>query len=125
MKRSYSTDLTNAEWECIKPYVPPPNNRGRPRIHGTRIILDAIFYVLRSGCPWRLLPRDLERLGRPSTTTSAHGGSTAPGKGSTRQFASSCALSSDEIPNPVPGLWTRSRQRQAEWAERHGDTTVV
>jgi putative transposase len=58
MKKSYSTDLTDAEWECIKPYVPAPSKRGRPRIHGSRIILDAIFYVLRSGCPWRLLPRD-------------------------------------------------------------------
>ena len=58
MKRSYSTDLTNAEWECIEPYVPAPSKRGRPRIHTTREILNAIFYVLRSGCPWRLLPRD-------------------------------------------------------------------
>jgi putative transposase len=58
MKKSYSTDLTDAEWECIKPYVPAPSKRGRPRIHGSRIILDAIFYVLRSGCPWRLLPRN-------------------------------------------------------------------
>ena len=58
MKRSYSTDLTNAEWECLKLYVPPPNNRGRPKIHSTREILNAIFYVLKSGCAWRLLPRD-------------------------------------------------------------------
>jgi putative transposase len=58
MKRSYSTDLTNAEWECIEPYVPAPSKRGRPRIYDTREILDAIFYLLRSGCPWRLLPRD-------------------------------------------------------------------
>ena len=34
------------------------NKHGRPRIHGSRIILDAIFYVLKSGCPWRLLPYD-------------------------------------------------------------------
>jgi putative transposase len=58
MKRSYSTDLSDAEWGCIEPYVPPPNRRGRPKIHTTREILDAIFYVLKSGCPWRLLPRD-------------------------------------------------------------------
>jgi putative transposase len=58
MKRSYSTDLSNAEWECIEPHIPAPSKRGRPRIHGTRIILDAIFYVLKSGCPWRLLPHD-------------------------------------------------------------------
>jgi putative transposase len=58
MKRSYSTDLTDAEWQCLEPHVPAPNKRGRPRIHRTRIILDAIFYVLKSGCPWRLLPYD-------------------------------------------------------------------
>jgi putative transposase len=58
MKRSYSTNLTDPEWECLKPHVPPPNKRGRPRVHTTREILNAIFYVLKSGCPWRLLPRD-------------------------------------------------------------------
>jgi len=59
MKRNYSTDLTDAEWQCLEPHVPAPSKRGRPRVHATRIILDAIFfYVLRSGCPWRLLPRD-------------------------------------------------------------------
>jgi transposase len=59
MKRSYPTDLADAEWECLSSHVPAPNKRGRPRIHSSRVILDAIFfYVLRSGCPWRLLPRE-------------------------------------------------------------------
>jgi putative transposase len=58
MKRSYSTDLTDAEWKCLKLHVPGPNKRGRPKTHTTREILSAIFYVLKSGCPWRLLPRD-------------------------------------------------------------------
>jgi putative transposase len=58
MKRSYATDLSDTEWEYLEPHVPPPNNRGRPRVHTTRQILDAIFYVLKSGCPWRLLPCD-------------------------------------------------------------------
>ena len=58
MKRSYVTDLADAEWECLSSHVPAPNKRGRPRIHSSRVILDAIFYVLRSGCPWRLLPRE-------------------------------------------------------------------
>ena len=59
MKRSYATDLSDAEWECLKLYVPPPNKRGRPKTHSSREILNAIFYVLKSGCAWRLLPRDL------------------------------------------------------------------
>jgi putative transposase len=58
MKRSYSTDLSDTEWGCIEPYLPPPSKRGRPKSHATREVLDAIFYVLKSGCPWRLLPRD-------------------------------------------------------------------
>jgi putative transposase len=58
MKRSYSTDLSDTEWGCIEPYLPPPSRRGRPKSHATREVLDAIFYVLKSGCPWRLLPRD-------------------------------------------------------------------
>ncbi len=58
MKRSYSTDLSDAEWEYLEPHVPPPDKRGRPRVHTTRYILEAIIYVLKSGCPWRLSPRD-------------------------------------------------------------------
>jgi putative transposase len=58
MKMSYATDLTDAEWGCLEPHVPAPSRRGRPRVHAARRILDAVFYVLRSGCPWRLLPRD-------------------------------------------------------------------
>src|ERR671913_524681 len=58
MKRSYSTDLTDAEWECLELYVPPPNKRGRPKTYSSRQVLNAIFYVLKSGCAWRLLPRD-------------------------------------------------------------------
>ena len=58
MKRSYSTDLTNAEWERLQLHVPPPNKRGRPKTHSSRQILNAIFYLLKSGCAWRLLPRD-------------------------------------------------------------------
>jgi putative transposase len=58
MKRSYSTDLTDIEWGYLEPHVPAPSRRGQPRIHATRKILDAVFYVLKSGCPWRLLPRE-------------------------------------------------------------------
>jgi putative transposase len=58
MRRRYPTDLSDAEWRCIEPYIRSPNRRGRPRIHSLRRVLDAVFYVLRSGCAWRLLPRD-------------------------------------------------------------------
>ena len=58
MEKFYPSDLSDTEWECLEPHVPPPNNRGRPRAHAAREIFDAIFYVLKSGCPWRLLPRN-------------------------------------------------------------------
>jgi putative transposase len=61
MRRPYPTDLSDDEWKYIKPHMPAPKEHGRPRIHSTREILDAIFYVLRSGCQWRLLPHDFPR----------------------------------------------------------------
>jgi putative transposase len=56
--KKYATDLSDNEWGYIKPYLPVPTGRGRPKIHGSRAILDAVFYVLKTGCPWRLLPKE-------------------------------------------------------------------
>ena len=58
MRRLYSTDLSDAEWACLEEHLPSPENDGRPRVHSLREILDAIFYVVKSGCAWRLLPHD-------------------------------------------------------------------
>jgi transposase len=55
----YETDLTDAEWALIEPLVPEPHARGRPRRWPVREILNGIFYVLRGGIAWRLLPSDL------------------------------------------------------------------
>src|SRR5262245_40508580 len=54
----YPTDLSDAEWIILAPLLPPPKPAGRPRKWSLRLILDGIFYVLRSGCAWRLLPRE-------------------------------------------------------------------
>jgi putative transposase len=56
MSVTYPSDLTDAEWACVQRYFPPLSTRGRPRTHPLRRILDAIFYVVRSGCAWRYLP---------------------------------------------------------------------
>ena len=56
---NYPTDLTDAEWQIIEPLVPPVNSGGRPADHWRREIVNAIFYVLRTGCQWRMLPHDL------------------------------------------------------------------
>jgi len=61
MRKPYPTDLSDAEWSYIEPHLPVPKEHGRPRIHSPREILDAIFYVLRSGCQWRMLPHDFPR----------------------------------------------------------------
>lgn len=55
----YQTDLTDAEWAVIEPHLPASRGTGRPRLWPMREIVNAIFYVMRAGCPWRLSPSDL------------------------------------------------------------------
>lgn len=55
----YPTDLNDTQWSKIRPYLPAEAPTGRPREHGWRMILNGIFYILQSGCSWRMLPRDL------------------------------------------------------------------
>lgn len=62
-RSSYPTDLTDAEWHQIVPHLPDENLCGRPRKHPVREILDAIFYAVRGGCAWRLLPHDFPPWG--------------------------------------------------------------
>jgi putative transposase len=54
-RRAYQTDLTDREWEVIKPLLP---NAGRKRKHSLREIINALFYHTRAGGSWRLLPHD-------------------------------------------------------------------
>ena len=61
--KRYQTDLTDAEWRVIAPHLPKPSATGRPRQWPMREILNGIFYVVRAGCPWRLLPNDLPPRG--------------------------------------------------------------
>src|SRR5918998_4099400 len=56
MRRPYITDLSDAEWAYLESHFSSPQPYGRPRIHSPREILNAIFYIVRSGCAWRLLP---------------------------------------------------------------------
>ncbi len=58
MRKPYPIDLSDAKWACLEPHLSIPKAIGRPPIHNQREILDAVFYVLRSGCPWRFLPHD-------------------------------------------------------------------
>jgi len=56
---NYPSDLTDEEWQLIEPLVPPVNSGGRRADHLRRESVNAIFYVLRTGCQWRFLPHDL------------------------------------------------------------------
>ena len=57
-RRAYATDLTDVEWKLVEPYV-RSSGLGRPPLHGKRELLNAIFYQLRAGSAWPLLPHDL------------------------------------------------------------------
>jgi putative transposase len=54
----YPCDLTDAEWASLAPLLPEPARRGRPRRWALRLLVNAIFYLLRTGCAWRYLPRE-------------------------------------------------------------------
>jgi len=54
----YPSDLPDTEWQILMALLPKQSGPGRPRTRDLRDILNAIFYVLRSGCAWRMLPRD-------------------------------------------------------------------
>jgi putative transposase len=57
-RAAYPTDLSDVEFVCLRPLLPVPKPRGRPRKHPVREVLDALFYLVRTGCQWRLLPRE-------------------------------------------------------------------
>ena len=52
------TDRTEAEWTLLAPRIPAAQRGGRPRTTDMREVVNAIFYILRGGCQWRLLPTD-------------------------------------------------------------------
>jgi transposase len=54
----YPSDLTDAEWALIESEIPPAKHGGRKRTIDVRAVLNAIFYVLATGCQWRALPKD-------------------------------------------------------------------
>ena len=57
LKAEYPSDLSDLEWQLIKDILPPASNFGRPRFTDLKRIVNACFYVSRTGCPWRYLPR--------------------------------------------------------------------
>ena len=64
---TYQSNLTLREWNLIRSYFPRAKKRGRPRENKIRNIVNAILYVIRTGCSWALLPNDF-----PHTKTVYH-----------------------------------------------------
>jgi putative transposase len=62
-RAKYPTDLTDAQWERIRPLLPKAKPGGRPRSVDLREVLNGIFYIVRGGIPWRMLPHDLPPWG--------------------------------------------------------------
>jgi len=56
--KSYSTSLTDQQWKLIEKLVPAPKPGGRPAKHPRRCLVDAMLYVVKTGCQWHLLPKD-------------------------------------------------------------------
>ena len=57
----YASDMTDAEWALIEPHMPTQKVLGRPRKVQLREVVEALLYILRTACPWRLLPRDFPK----------------------------------------------------------------
>src|SRR4051794_8848549 len=55
----YPSDLTDAEWALVEPFIPPARRGGRRRTVDVREVLNGLLYVLATGCQWRALPKDL------------------------------------------------------------------
>jgi putative transposase len=65
-RKSYTTDLSDQEWQIIEPLLPGSKLRGRTIEYSRREILNAIFYLNRNGCTWRSLPHDFPPYGTVS-----------------------------------------------------------
>jgi putative transposase len=58
-RKAYKTDITDDQWQILEPLIPPAKPGGHPRTVNMREVVNSIFYVLRTGCSWEMLPHDL------------------------------------------------------------------
>jgi Putative transposase of IS4/5 family (DUF4096) len=94
----YDRDLTEAAWALIAPMLPAARPGGRPRKINIRAVLNAIFYLLRTGCQWRLLPREFSGWSTSITTSSE------PGRTLVSGFVSSAQSNGKPTGPPCPSV---------------------
>src|SRR3954451_20622206 len=58
-EKRYQTDLSDCEWAQLRRVIPAPEPGGRPATYDRREITNALLYITRAGCPWRMMPKDL------------------------------------------------------------------
>ena len=59
IKEPYPSDFTDKEWKIIEPLLPGPSKLGRPPRYSRRKVIEGIFYIVRGGIGWRMMPHDL------------------------------------------------------------------
>ena len=79
-RKPYPSDVNDDEWTLLEPLIPSAKSGGRPRTTDVREVVNAVFYVLRGGIQWRMMPHDFPRI-RQSMITSRIGARRAFGKG--------------------------------------------
>ena len=57
-RKPYPTDLTDEQWKLVQPFLPDAKPGGRPRGTNLREVINALFYLVRSGCQWRMIPHE-------------------------------------------------------------------
>jgi transposase len=99
----YPSDLSDQEWKILAPLIPPAKAGSRPRKWPMHEILNAIFfYVVRTGCQWRLLPHDFPPWSTVHHYFRSSGAWMALGRRSTRCYVKGCAYVRAAIANRAP-----------------------
>jgi len=117
----YSSDLSDREWQILEPLLPAEKPGGRHRAYPMREILNAIQYVLRSGCAWRSVPHDLPHW-ETAIIIFSGGRKTAPGSKSmiscTRSFGSGWDEKASRARRSLIHSRLKRRKKGAPWLRR-------
>jgi len=63
VNKFYPSDLTDSQWNLIKDFFPLPKATGRPRENEFRLVVNGIFYITKTGVPWRYMPKEYPKWG--------------------------------------------------------------